>query len=349
VGDLDAATAEIVLDAVEQAAGLVFVVDAGEPLRRAQLELLAAASQQRVVFVLTKTDQHDDWPDALKANQAGLPEELAGAPWFTLPCAGVDELRQLLAGWIGEPPPVAPPALSAVTAATVSSGENHWQALLEREIRNRRVALSQRVSIELATIHVRCVQELGSGRGCPELPYVLDRSLHALSVGVSRQLEIDTAAVIERVSTELLDQPPCAAVLSRINGAARRAVDTLHGDDEERDRALLLTTTSAIATLTGSAAVDSLSAVGLPEPPDRVLPAVSVGLTTSCYLMWQPKTSDTASGKGTHKTECRRWLQRSLRVVEGELERELAERYDDLRQALAIIAADAVDHGVLLA
>jgi hypothetical protein len=36
-------------------------------------------------------------------------------------------------------------------------------------------------------------------------------------------------------------------------------------------------------------------------------------------------------------------------VVEAEVQRELAQRYGDLRQALAIIAADAVDHGVLLA
>ena len=352
VGDLDAATAEIVLDATERAAGLVFVVDAGEPLRRAQLEFLAAAGPQRVVFVLTKIDQHDDWREVQKANQAVLPDELAEAPWFALAGptgARVDELRQLLAGWAGETPLAPPPPLGGITAATVSSGENSWHALLEREIRNRRVALSQRVSIELATIHVRCVQELGSGRGCPELPYLLDRSLHALSVGVSRQLEIDTAAVIERVFTALLDQPPCPSVLSRINGTARRTVDTLRGDDQERDRALLLTTTSAVATLTGSAGVDSLSAVGLPEPADRVLSAVSVGLTTSCYLMWQPKASDGAGGKGSQKTECRRWLQRSLRVVEGELEREVAQRYDDLQQALAIIAADAVDHGVLLA
>src|SRR5262249_4818224 len=138
----------------------------------------------------------------------------------------IAELRQLLAGWADDLP--APPVPSGeVTAATVSSGEAHWQALLDQEIRNRRVAPVQRISIDLATIHVRCVQELGTGQGCPELPYVLDRALHALSVGVSRQLEIDTAAVIERVFTALLDVPPNAAVLARITAAARRAVDTL--------------------------------------------------------------------------------------------------------------------------
>src|SRR5690349_1460409 len=58
VGDLDAATAEVILDAAEQAAGLVFVVDSAAPLRRPQLELLARLGPTHpVVFVLTKIDQ----------------------------------------------------------------------------------------------------------------------------------------------------------------------------------------------------------------------------------------------------------------------------------------------------
>jgi hypothetical protein len=388
VGDLDAATADVVLDAAERGAGLVFVADASAPLNRVQLDLLAAAAGhlRRIVFVLTKIDEHESWRDVLAANRALLTDlgpQFAEAPWLPVavpPSAavallrgtggaigavgvlrgasgavavpdgsGVGELRQLLAGWADDDPPdEVPQPLGGVTAVTVSSSDNRWQALLDREIRNRQVAATQRVSIDLATIHVRCVQELGSGQGCPELPYVLDRSLHSLSVRASRQLEIDTAAVIAHVFTELLDYPPDKAVLGRITAAARRTVDTLQGDDRVRDRALLLTTTSAVAALSGPAAVDSLSAVGLPEPPDRVLPAIGVGLTTSCYLKWPP-SAEGGTPKATEKKDCRRWLQQALRVVEAEVQRELAQRYGDLRQALAIIAADAVDHGVLLA
>src|SRR6185437_4918872 len=236
---------------------------------------------------------------------------------------------------------------TTVRVPAEESGEERWTMLLDREIRNRRIAATQQLSIDLATIHVRCVQELGTGQGCPELPYVLDRALHGLSVRVTRQLEADTAAVIERVFTLLLDQPPTAAVLARIKAAARRTVDTLAEDEHARDRALLLTTTSAVATLTGPAATDGLSALGRPEPADRVLPGVGIALNASCYQMWQPRAG--VAARGTEKKDCRRWLQQALRVVEVEMARELAGRFDDLRQALAIIAADAVDHGVLLA
>jgi hypothetical protein len=355
VGDLDAGAAAVVLDAAERAAGLVFVVDAAAPLTRAQLDFLVAVTDhhpRRLAFALTKTGRHERWREVLAANRALLAAHgapLADAPWVPVETepicvAGVAELRRLLAGWADDRPEQPPPPLGGVTAATVSTGENRWQAVLEREIRNRRVAATQQVSIDLATIHVRCVQELGSGQGCPELPYVLDRALHAMSVRASRQLEADTAAVIEQVFTLLLDKPPSPPVLRRIVASARRTVETLQGEDRERDRALLITATSAVATLTGSAAVDSLSAIGLPDSPDRVLPAIAVGLTASSYQAWQPKES-----KLPEKKDCRRWVQQALRAVEVEVGRELARHYGDLQQALAIIAADAVDHGVLLA
>jgi hypothetical protein len=170
-----------------------------------------------------------------------------------------------------------------------------------------------------------------------------------MSVQASRQLEDDTAAVIEHVFTLLLDKPPSAPVLRRILASARRTVEMMQGDERDRERALLITTTSAVAALTGSAAVDSLSAIGLPDSPERVLPAIAVGLTASSYQMWQPKASNGAAPKQPEKKDCRRWLQQVLRAVEVEVGRELARHYGDLQQALAIIAADAVDHGVLLA
>jgi hypothetical protein len=305
-----------------------------------------------MAFVLTKTGRHERWRDVLAANRAllaGYGTPLADAAWVPVETegagvAGVGELRRLLAGWAEDRTEPPPPPLGGITAVTVSAGEKPWPALLDREIRNRRVAATQRVSIDLATIHVRCVQELGSGQGCPELPYVLDRALHATSVRASRQLEDDTAAVIEQVFTLLLDKPPSAPVLRRVLASARRTVETLQGEERERDRALLITATSAVATLTGSAAIDSLSAVALPDSPERVLPAIAVGLTASSYQLWQPKAS-----KLPEKKDCRRWLQQALRAVEVEVGRELARHYGDLQQALAIIAADAVDHGVLLA
>lgn len=353
-GGLDAANAEIILDAAERGLGLLFAVDAAAPLSRADLDLLAATAErvERIAFVLTRIDQHDAWPEMLVANRALLASRgpaLASAPWFPVsldPEAvfGVAELRHELETWAE-----VRPAPAGVAAATVADPGDAWQELLEREIAARRGAVVQRVSIDLATIHVRCVQELGSGKGCPELPHVLDRELHALSVRTTRQLHTDTREVIGTVFAELLDTAPDEVVLARVAAAARRTFDSLRDDDRDRDHALLLTATSAVASVAGATAVDNLSAVGGAEPTDQVLPSLGIALNASCYALWQPKVAPGGPPKPADKKDCRRWLQHALREIEVEVGHELGERYSGLRQALAIIGGDAVDHGVLLA
>lgn len=379
-GGGDPAIAEIVIDTAARGLALLFVVDAAAPLVRAELDLLAAAAGrvERIAFVLTHIDRHDHWPETLSANQALLAAHdprLAAAAWFPVTLApgavfGVAELSHQLQDWAGERAAAGGPAAtrrSTVAAATVSRAGDGWPELIDREILARRLAAVERVSIDLATIHVRCVQELGSGKGCPELPRVLDRELHALSARATRLLHADVREVIAIVFGELLDAPPGELVLDRIATAARRAVDGLHDDGWERSRALLVTATSGVAVLAGAGALDSLSASGdggeaVPpgpahpgravigaDPASHVLAPLGIALNASCYAMWQPRRSPGGPPKQPDKKDCRRWLQHALREVEVQAGSELAERYAELGQALAVIAGDAVDHGVLLA
>ncbi|MFI5916124.1 hypothetical protein [Dactylosporangium sp. NPDC051541] len=362
-GELDPAAAEISLDAAFDGLGLLFVVDAAAPLARADLDLLGAAADrlERIAFVLTRIDQHDEWPEMLAANRALLASrgsKLATAPWFPVsldPASvfGVAELRHQLEAWADEQSAAAEAtaARTGGVAAVTVSADDGWPEHLDREIRARRLAAIERVSIDLATIHVRCVQELGSGKGCPELPRVLDRQLHALSVRSTRQLHADTREVIGTVFGALLDAPADEPVLARVAAAARRAVDSARDEGRERDRALLVTTTSGVAALTGAGALDSLSATGAAEPEGagRVVSPLGIGLNAGSYAMWQARHAPGGPPKLPDKKDCRRWLQHALREIEVELGHELSERYAELRQALSIIAGDAVDHGVLLA
>jgi hypothetical protein len=361
----DAATAEVLLDAAERAAGLVLVTDAAAPLRRASLDVFAAAAERvrRFAFVLTKIDRYAEWPAVLAANRALVANcgpRLADAPWFTVAVRprgaafGFGGLRALLAAWAeAERSAAMTFPTGGGPAVRVAVTDDSWRASLDHEVRHRRVAAGQRVSIDLATAHVRCVQELASGQGCHELPYVLDRELHALSVRASRQLDADVAGTLTALLDALLDRPladspQAAAVLARVTAAARRTVHALTVDDRDLGRALLVTTTGGVASTTGSGALDSLAAVSLPEPTDRVLAPIGVGLTAGCYQLWQPKPSAGVS-PSPDKKDCRRWLQQALRVVEVAVGAELDRRYDQLQQVLSIIGTDAVDHGVLLA
>jgi hypothetical protein len=346
---------EVVLDAAGRGAGLLLAVPADTRLTPAELDLLAGAGRRQipVVFAVTGIDRN---PSMVGVNHAAVRErapELVDAAWIAVDPApgqraGVDALSQVLAdlaarhespdtraghdtcaGSAGSPPP-AP----AVTA-TGSAGDERWQQILDREIRDHRVGVLQRLAIDLATLHVRGVQEIGSGHGCAGLPGALDRELHALSVRLTRALDRAARHVAGRVFGALLDAEPDPAVLRRIAAAVRREMGG-------EDRVLLLTATSGAAVLSGPAALAGLSAVAVPAAEPPVFGALAIGLTAGCFLYWQRRTS-------TDKQACRYWLQQVVHVVEVELQRELNQRFADLREAIAAIAADTVDHGVLLA
>ena len=182
--------------------------------------------------------------------------------------------------------------------------------------------------------HVRCVQELGSGRGCAAVPHVLDRELLALSTRTNRLFDTAANALLHRVFGAILDSGPDPAVLARVRQAVRRCLD----DEGSQERTLQLTATSGVATTPGTGA----GVAGPGEFAGTVLPTVGIALTAGCYQMWQQRGS-------ADKKECRRWLQQAIRAVEAELQRDLTRRFADLRRAVATVASDAVDHGVLLA
>ncbi len=364
VGGFDQAYVDIALDALDGGAALLFITEASAALQPVHLDFLAEVARRGVpvTFVLTKTDAHQEWPAVLAANQSLVhthAPQLAGSPWYPLntraengAAVSVEEAALGVAG-IGvaalrrsliEPAPgpvVKRPAPAAPTPRVVAGATDvSWMQVLDRQVRSRGVAVAQRLSIDLATVHVRGVQETGSGSGCARLAHVFDRELHALSVRATGAVEAAATAIMRQVFGEILDGVPDDAALARIRRATRRAVAAAESGKPEWDRILLLTATSGVAVTAGRGAVASLTAVK-PRPLDQALvPPIAVGLSAGCYLMWQQRVGD--------RKECQGWLQQTVRVLEQSLHRELAARFDLLREALTTVATDTIDHGVLL-
>jgi hypothetical protein len=145
---------------------------------------------------------------------------------------------------------------------------------------------------------------------------------------------------MRQVFAEILDAPPDDAALARIRRVTRRAVEAADGGRPEWDRILLVTATSGVAVTTGRGVVASLAAVAPRPLADELLPPIGVGLSAGCYSMWRG---------GDDRKQCRGWLQQAIRVLETDLERERAQRFNQLREALVVVATDTIDHGVLLA
>lgn len=87
VGGLDAAHAEIALDAAARATALLFVVDASSPFTQPELDFLVEAAKRVnvVVFALTKIDGYPGWRTILDDNRAqllALAPRFGSAPWY---------------------------------------------------------------------------------------------------------------------------------------------------------------------------------------------------------------------------------------------------------------------------
>jgi hypothetical protein len=349
----------LVLDAVDRGGALLVIGTAGRPLDAAAIDLLTEVSRgdAAVFFVLAPAadggwhGESDPWPalDRHRAELRAAVPALAGADWFAVDPAAADPavLRRALLDWAGPEslrrasvrPRLPPDGGPRVSLAPGRSGSD-WSEQLDRQARTAGHRLRQHLALELANIHLRCVQAVVFGAGCAGLPAVLDRELHALSsVAVT---ECDEA--VDRLLDDTLALVLGAAAESDVRRRVAAAVRwTIGGRRPSRDlaRVLLVTNPGAVAVVAGHDAVTALA--GYPTgAPDTLLPPLGLAVAGGAYQFWRiPANADTA--------RARSWLRRALREVELELSRETNRRIEAVRVALATVLTDSVEHGVLRA
>ncbi|GIF73232.1 hypothetical protein [Asanoa siamensis] len=274
---------------------------------------------------------------------------LAEVPWFAVDPAAGDTafLRRALIEWAADEgmrrasdnPPVPPNAMRTVRVAE-GVHESDWAERLEAAARAETHLVRQRLAIELANIHLRCVQEIVFGAGPSGLPEVLDREMHALSLKAVAECDDAVDRLLTTAATQVLGAPPDEGVRRRVAAGVRRGL----ADDRaarDLDKVLLITSTAGVATVAGGGAVAGLAAYPV-EPGRTILPSLGVGLAGGCYGQWR-----NAGPSDTNRA--RSWAQRSIRGVELELLREVSRRLDATHRALSGVLAEAVDHGILLA
>jgi hypothetical protein len=341
---------DVLVDAVRHSDGLVYVLDAGNPLapdRREELTALAAPAATGTKVILV------DVRDAGEAERAVIVRQvpaLARATWHRAadPAAlrrelmaasawlGGAELGAAGAGILGEreggeaPSPrrlgsdddtlPAPPGTVRVTDDDV-----RWRTALHREASAQRSAAHQRLRTELAAVENRCGTDPGA------LPATLDLELHALSLRTTDALDTAANGLIGAVFAEVVLDRLTEPVRARVVTAVRRHL-------EPEDRTLLITATAGVAAVSGAA--EAVSATGVTA--QTIVPPVRVAVSGNCHLMWQYRGVP-------DKADARRWLHQAAQSLDRELGRAVDDRFAALVEAVEALAAEAVDHGVLLA
>jgi hypothetical protein len=328
-----AAGTAVLVDAVHAADGLVWVLDAREPLDPELATLAASARKvalvdragatpvQRAAIMREIPDLAlATWHDA--ADLAALKAELTAVAWLEPSVAeGAAEMAAEAARSISEDEIASP--------VRVTDDDQRWRTVLADELRRREAAERERVTAGLATI-------AAAGAGEPRtLATRLDAELHALSLRTTDGLDVAARGLIGAVFAEVVAGRLTDAVRARIVRAVRRHV-------EPDERTLLVTATAGVALVRGTAG--ALSATGAPAV--TVLPPIGAAVSGSCHLMWLRRAVPDEVARGPRGDE---WLARAVAALEAQLVELLAERFAALREAVEALAADAVDHGVLLA
>jgi hypothetical protein len=330
----------VFLDVVRRGGALVYAVGDQLP-ERAERDLLAAAAELPAALFFA-VDGPTSEVEAVREDLS----EFEGASWFTVD-AEPAYLRRALVAWAGVEglhrasinPPVLPGAEGRI-AVGPSAHETDWAARLDRMCRSAARLVRQRLAIELANVHLRCVHDIVFGAGCEGLPAALDREMHALSLRTVAECDAAADRVLDEMLTLVLGEPPVAGVRRRVTIAVRRGFADDSDDGGELERVLLITSTAGVAAVTGDGAVTALAAYDT-DPGWAVLPPLGLGLSGACYQHWRsPVNSD--------PNRARSWLQHAIRGVELDLLKEVSRRFEMLHRSFGGVIAEAIDHGILL-
>jgi hypothetical protein len=361
------------------------VAAGGRSLTRSELDLLAELATRDVSMFFAAVpavddpavddpavdDPDDDDPVSLAPEGhreivSGHVPALADAPWFTVdPVVGdVAYLRRALVEWAGaeglrrasDNPPV-PAAVGTVHVAETAAASG-WSDVLDRWRESSTRLVGQRLAIEVADVHLRCVRDLVFGAGLVALPETLDHELHALSQRATAEFDTVVATIVHDVLRRVLGGEPTEGVRRRVVAAVRRGLTT-DAYGVELARVLLVTEAGGVATETGWDALVALAGYA-PATVPSILPPVGLAVSGGCYQRWrgpawrgeragEPGGPAAAVPAGEGVDQARMWLQVVTRAMELELVRDAERRLEAVRSSLGALIGETIDHGILLA
>lgn len=349
----------VVCDVAERGGALLFVLAAGEPPSPAGLELLSEVAQgEAVVFFVAVSagDATGSEPGVEQSAVLAAVPALADAPWLWVDATAPDvgQLRRVLVDWAtleglrraSLAGPAVPRAAAGRVPVAADAATSDWADRLDARVRSVEHRVRQGLALELAGIHLRCVEALLFGSGCPGLPDQLDQELHALSLRAVEACETGVREVLDDALSRVFGVPPESPPGPDVNGELRQRVSVAvgwglarHRQGRDLDRVLLVGGDAAVHPVTGLGVVRSVSAY--PHGwGGALLPPLGLALAGTSYQHWRnPAHADVG--------RARSWLQRALREVELELSREVLRRFAAVRDALAQVLGTAIAEGEL--
>lgn len=221
-----------------------------------------------------------------------------------------------------------------------------WSLALNTETQRARVEATGRLRMYVQKLQESFLNQIDKAdRGdIKRLPYDVDRSLHALSVRLSGELEHRFRIVGQRVLAQVFNPQELQFVLRRLNARLRVALGTKPRRDGGGDNLLVVTSTAGTAMMAGRAGMAGASAAGLTALGGAAALAVTsagigLGLAAGAFLLYKRKVQ-------TDRQQARQWLREVMNESRASLQDEIMHRFTDLQYALTLALDDAIERRI---
>ncbi|GAA0912196.1 dynamin [Virgisporangium aurantiacum] len=230
-------------------------------------------------------------------------------------------------------------------AARKRTESRQWSLTLNTETQQARVEATARLRRYITKVQEDYLTRIdkASGAELKYLPQEVDRSLHALSVRLSHDLELCFRMVGERALAQVFQPHELQYVLRHLNARLRHALQTRPRPERgSGDGAMVAMSSAGIAMMAGRAgtygAGIGATALGITSPANMVLPGIGIviGLAAGAYMIFKRKSM-------TDKQGTRQWLREVLGEARAALSDEIMRRFTGLQHALTLALDEAIE------
>jgi len=226
----------------------------------------------------------------------------------------------------------------AKVAARKRTESRQWSLALNTETQRARVEATTRLRQYITKLQEDYLNKIdkASGGELKNLPNEVDRSLHALSVRLSHDLEFRFRKVAERVLAQVFHPNELQYVLRQINARLRHALGTKpRREHNDQGGAMVAMSSAGMAMMAGKGAamaVAGVAVVGVVAVPV----GIAIGLGAGAYMLFKRKSVSDKQGT-------RQWLREVLGEARAALSDEIMHRFTDLQYALTLALDEAIE------
>jgi hypothetical protein len=225
----------------------------------------------------------------------------------------------------------------AKVAARKRTESRQWSLALNTETQRARVEATTRLRQYITKLQEDYLNKIdkASGSELKNLPNEVDRSLHALSVRLSHDLEFRFRKVAERVLAQVFHPHELQYVLRQINARLRHALGTKpRRDSGSGDGAMVAMSSAGMAMVAGKGA--ALAVGGIAAGIAALPVGIAIGLGAGAYMIFKRRSA-------TDKQGTRQWLREVLGEARAALSDEIMHRFTDLQYALTLALDEAIE------